>query len=119
VPNALLTPFATWTYDQNYTAWNAVLDGKQGSETVSPIAAPARLADFAGLAAAYIEVGNLDIFRDEDIAYAQQLARAGVPVELEGGQTSDERSHTRHPVALGRNPILRVSSVALRGTVRA
>jgi acetyl esterase/lipase len=35
VPNALLTPFATWTYDQNYTAWNAVLDGKQGSDTIS------------------------------------------------------------------------------------
>jgi acetyl esterase/lipase len=70
------------TYDQNATAWNAVLDGKQGSETVSPIAAPARLTDFAGLAPAYIEVGDLDIFRDEDIAYAQQLARTGVPVEL-------------------------------------
>jgi acetyl esterase/lipase len=82
VPNVLLTPLATWTYDQNYTAWNAVLDGKQGGDTVSPIAAPARLTDFGGLAPAYIEVGDLDIFRDEDIAYAQQLAKAGVPVEL-------------------------------------
>jgi acetyl esterase/lipase len=40
VPNALLTPFATWTYDQNYTAWNAVLDGKQGSEPLSESIAP-------------------------------------------------------------------------------
>jgi acetyl esterase/lipase len=82
VPNPLLAPFATWTYEQNETAWNAVLDGKQGSETVSPIAAPARLTDFGGLAPAYIEVGDLDIFRDEDISYAKLLARAGVPVEL-------------------------------------
>jgi acetyl esterase/lipase len=82
VPNTLLAPFATWTYEQNETAWNAVLGGKQGSETVSQIAAPARLTDFGGLAPAYIEVGDLDIFRDEDIAYAQQLARASVPVEL-------------------------------------
>jgi acetyl esterase/lipase len=82
VPNILLRPFATWTYDQNYTAWNAVLDGKQGGDTVSPIAAPARLTDFGGLAPAYIEVGDLDIFRDEDIAYAQHLAKAGVPLEL-------------------------------------
>jgi acetyl esterase/lipase len=82
VPNPLLTPFATWTYEQNETAWNAVLDGKQGSESVSPIAAPARLTDPKSLAPAYIEVGDLDIFRDEDIAYAQLLARAGIPVEL-------------------------------------
>jgi acetyl esterase/lipase len=27
-------------------------------------------------------VGDFDSFRDEDIAYAQRLARAGVPVEL-------------------------------------
>jgi acetyl esterase/lipase len=27
-------------------------------------------------------VGDLDIFRDEDIAYAQQLAKAGVPLEF-------------------------------------
>ena len=40
------------------------------------------MRDFGGLAPAYIEVGDLDIFRDKDIAYAQQLARAGVPVEL-------------------------------------
>ncbi len=31
---------------------------------------------------AYIEVGQLDIFRDEDIRYALTLSRAGVPVEL-------------------------------------
>ena len=44
--------------------------------------APARLENYKGLAPAYIDVGDLDIFRDEDIAYAQNLARAGVPVEL-------------------------------------
>lgn len=53
-----------------------------GSENVSPVIAPARLKDFAGLAPAYIEVGELDIFRDEDIAYAQQLTKTGIPVEL-------------------------------------
>ncbi|WP_233159533.1 alpha/beta hydrolase [Pseudonocardia sp. MH-G8] len=31
---------------------------------------------------AYIEVGQIDVFRDEDIAYAATLARAGVPVEF-------------------------------------
>ncbi len=81
-PDPALEPFATWTYDNNFTAWSAVLGDQLGSTTVPPVAAPARLTDFAGLARAYIEVGELDIFRDEDIAYAEQLAKAGVPIEL-------------------------------------
>ncbi|WP_431878595.1 alpha/beta hydrolase [Amycolatopsis sacchari] len=35
-----------------------------------------------GLPPAYIEVGQLDLFRDEDTAYATKLSRAGVPVEF-------------------------------------
>jgi acetyl esterase/lipase len=81
-PDPALAPFLTWSYDDNYTAWHAVLGHDLGRDTVSPIAAPGRLKDFAGLAPAYLEVGDLDIFRDETIAYAQGLARAGVPVEL-------------------------------------
>lgn len=72
----------TWGYDNNYTGWATRLGNELGSDTVSPVAAPARLADFSGLAPAYIDVGDLDIFRDESIAYAGGLARAGVPVEL-------------------------------------
>ena len=50
---------------------------------VSPIAAPARLRQFAGLPRIYTEVGELDIFRrKEDIAYAQAPAKAGVSVKL-------------------------------------
>lgn len=81
-PDPMLLPFLTWTYDNNYTAWTAVLGSEAGTDTVSPIVAPARLKDFTGLAPAYIEVGELDIFRDEDLTYAQQLTKAGVPVEL-------------------------------------
>jgi acetyl esterase/lipase len=75
-------PYLTWTYDNNYTAWSAVLGDQLGADGVSPVAAPARLANHAGLPPAYIDVGDLDIFRDEDIVYAQNLSRAGVPVEL-------------------------------------
>ena len=45
-------------------------------------AAPARAASLAGLAPVYMEVGELDIFRDEDIEYARRTAAAGVSVEL-------------------------------------
>jgi acetyl esterase/lipase len=81
-PDPALVPFATWTYDNNYTAWTAVLGDRRGTADVPAVVAPARLKDFSGLAPAYIEVGELDIFRDEDIAYAQALLRAGVSVEL-------------------------------------
>jgi acetyl esterase/lipase len=78
IPEGLIT----WSYDNNYTGWFTLLGDEVGSDSVSPVAAPARLVDFAGLASAYIDVGDLDIFRDESIAYAGGLARAGVPVEL-------------------------------------
>lgn len=81
-PDPFIKPFATWSYDQNYTGWSAVLGSEPGTETISPIIAPARLEDFAGLPPAYIETGELDIFRDEDVAYAMRLLKAGVPVEL-------------------------------------
>jgi acetyl esterase/lipase len=82
VADPLLAATATWTYDQNYTGWRALLGEELGQPAVSPVAAPARLTDFAGLAPAYIEVGELDIFRDESISYAQNLMRAGVSCEL-------------------------------------
>jgi acetyl esterase/lipase len=78
IPERLLT----WGHDNNYTGWVTLLGDEIGGETVSPIAAPARLVDFTGLAPTYIDVGDLDIFRDECIAYAGGLAAAGVPVEL-------------------------------------
>jgi acetyl esterase/lipase len=49
---------------------------------VSPYAAPARAADLVGLPDTFIDVGDLDIFRNEDITYARRLSDAGVPVEF-------------------------------------
>ncbi len=45
-------------------------------------AAPARRADLAGLPPAWIGVGDLDVFYDENVAYAERLTSAGVPCEL-------------------------------------
>lgn len=82
VPDPFLAPTALWSYEANLTAWTAVCGGKPGAADVSPYLAPSRLTDFAGLAPAYIEVGELDIFRDESIAYAQNLLKAGISCEL-------------------------------------
>ncbi len=51
-------------------------------DDVSIYAAPARATDLSNLPPAYIDVGGLDLFRDEDVAYATRLARSGVPTEL-------------------------------------
>jgi acetyl esterase/lipase len=77
-----LEPFLTWTYDDNFTSWSTALGESFGTDDVAPTAAPARLTDFHGLPPAYLDVGDLDILRDEVIAYAQRLAGAGVSVEL-------------------------------------
>jgi acetyl esterase/lipase len=81
-PDPHITPYLVWSYDDNLTAWPALLGAAAGGPDVPATAAPARLADATGLPPAYIEVGQLDVFRDEDTAYATTLSRAGVPVEF-------------------------------------
>jgi acetyl esterase/lipase len=71
-----------FSYEFNRTSWEAVLGSERDSPDVPGLAAPARNRDFARLAPAYIEVGEIDIFRDEDVGYAQRLWSAGVSAEL-------------------------------------
>jgi acetyl esterase/lipase len=81
-PDPALVPFASWTYENNYTGWHALLGDVIGTSDVPAAAAPARATDLTDLPRAYIEVGELDIFRDESIEYAQRLAAAGISTEL-------------------------------------
>jgi acetyl esterase/lipase len=76
----------SWTTASNDMGWKAYLGGKdrheRNDENVSPYAAPARAKDLSGLPATYIDTGGLDLFRDEDIAYAARLAAANIYVEF-------------------------------------
>jgi acetyl esterase/lipase len=81
-PDPHIAPRALWSYDDSATAWSALLGAAAGGADVPATAAPARLQDATGLPPAYIEVGQIDVFRDEDLAYAITLSRAGVPVEF-------------------------------------
>ena len=47
-----------------------------------PSGSPAQTDDLSNLPPAFIIVGELDLFVDEDIEYAQRLTQAGVPTEL-------------------------------------
>ena len=71
-----------WNRASNLAGWHAYLAGDAGGDDVSPYAAPARATELAGLPPAYINVGTLDLFVDEDITYAQALLAANVPTEL-------------------------------------
>jgi acetyl esterase/lipase len=81
-PDPALQPFLTWTYDDNVTGWGALLGGDAGGDAVPIYAAPARAGDVSGLPPTYVDVGALDIFRDEDVEYARRIAATGTPVEL-------------------------------------
>ncbi|MGW6708134.1 alpha/beta hydrolase [Streptomyces sp. NPDC054956] len=71
-----------WDRTSNATAWQAVLGDRYGAADLPPYAAPARATDLSGLPPAYIEVGAAETFRDEDVAYADAIWRAGGQAEL-------------------------------------
>jgi len=78
----LVIPSKTWNREANFIGWRSLIGDGVGGDDVSPYAAAARAEDLSGLPPAYICVGTLDLFLDEDIDYAQRLNRAGVPCEL-------------------------------------
>lgn len=71
-----------WTADDNRKAWAALLGRKAGSGAMPSGAVPARVRNLAGLPPAWIGVGGIDLFVDEDVDYAQRLLAAGVATEL-------------------------------------
>ena len=67
-----------WTRDSNKYGWQSYL----GSAPAEAPQVPARLKDFSGLPPAWIFTAGLDLFRDENIKYAQSLLAAGVAAEM-------------------------------------
>lgn len=72
----------SWSREQIEACWHALLGDPAGGNDVSPYAAPARAEDLSGLPAALVQVGDLDVLRDEAIDYATRLMQAEVPTEL-------------------------------------
>jgi acetyl esterase/lipase len=77
-----VTDLRVWNRSANIAGWGAYLGAAAGTDGVSPYAAAARATDLAGLPPAIVTVGELDMFLDEDIAYARSLVAAGVSTEL-------------------------------------
>ncbi|WP_136193070.1 alpha/beta hydrolase [Actinomyces procaprae] len=80
-----------WTARRNAESWGAYL-GRPVQSAPPPSdapdsalgrwAVPARRKDLSGLPDAWIGVGELDLFLDEDRAYAERLRQAGARVQL-------------------------------------
>jgi acetyl esterase/lipase len=79
-----MAPFAFYKTQDNITAWTALLGPQAGKPDadISPYAAPARAKSVAGLPPTYIDVGSLDIFRDEDMAFASRLLAENITTEF-------------------------------------
>jgi acetyl esterase/lipase len=71
-----------WTAPSNRFAWQSVLGEAHAGPDVPVYAAPARATKAAGVAPAYIVVGQLDLFVGEALRYVRTLIRSGVPTEL-------------------------------------
>ena len=73
-----VTEVGIWDRAGNIEAWGLYL----GENPADGYAAPARMEDLSGLPPAYIDVGEMDAFRDEDTAFVLRLLQAGVPCEF-------------------------------------
>jgi acetyl esterase/lipase len=77
LPDALF-----WTRQSNLMGWRCYLGAEPGGKDVSCYAAAYRAVNLEGLPPAYITVGDIDLFSQEDIDYARRLIAAHVPTEL-------------------------------------
>ncbi len=71
-----------WNNRLNHFGWRSYLATEPGSPAVPPYAAAARREDLTGLPPAWIGVGDIDLFHDEDLDYAERLRTAGVDATL-------------------------------------
>ena len=72
----------TWSQKSNRFGWESYLGKECGAKDVPAYSVPARRKDLSGLPPAWIGVGSLDVFHDEDVAYAQRLKECGTACEI-------------------------------------
>ncbi len=71
-----------WTAAANRFAWTSLLGKPAGSTGPPAGSVPARVENLAGLPAALIGVGSVDLFANEGLEYGRRLLQAGVSTEL-------------------------------------
>jgi acetyl esterase/lipase len=71
-----------WTRRSNAFGWASYLGPDHALRHLPPYAAPGRRTDLTGLPPTWIGVGDLDLFYEESLDYAQRLTAAGTQVDL-------------------------------------
>ncbi|MCA0900532.1 alpha/beta hydrolase [Microbulbifer agarilyticus] len=71
-----------WNNRSNRACWSAYLQQSPGGAQVAPYAVPARREDLSGLPKTWIGIGDIDLFYQECLAYAQRLCQFDVECSL-------------------------------------
>ena len=71
-----------WTRVRNQFGWQALRGGQSLDAVAIGWYSPQQAASLADLPPTFIATGSLDLFRAENLAFAERLASAGVPSEL-------------------------------------
>jgi acetyl esterase/lipase len=71
-----------WNNHNNRAGWAAYLGHEPGQASEPAYAVAARRLDLSGLPPAWIGVGEIDLFFEEDRTYAERLSAAGVECQL-------------------------------------
>ncbi|KAL4783793.1 Alpha/Beta hydrolase protein [Aspergillus varians] len=69
-----------WTKEDNAHALDLALGKNREHATIYTL--PASATDLAGLPPTYIDVGEADVFRDQDVEFANKLWKSGVSAEF-------------------------------------
>jgi acetyl esterase/lipase len=67
-----------WNMGSNRFGWESYIGTRAGAPDLPEYAVPARRGDLSGLPPAWVGVGTVDLFHDEDVAYAKKLKDCGV-----------------------------------------
>lgn len=71
-----------WSTESNEFAWRAILGHRYGDDSVSSYVVPGRATDVSGLPRTYLDVGSVDLFREQSLRFASRVWRTGGDLAL-------------------------------------
>lgn len=81
-PEPHMAPFLTADSSTIDTCWVGILGTRRGADDVKATEAAARMKSAADLPPMHLDVGDVDLFRDENMEYVKRFWAEGVPAEV-------------------------------------